>query len=133
MANFDLLNRVLDTVTDNPEWKQAVYRCETGMCFAGWTAALTGAQWAEPELDESEESYLGPDRYNLVVHPVTGEELQVSVYAREVLGLDYFEGCELFKGSNRIEDLRRIVAQYAPPVTDADVSELLPAQELVEA
>jgi hypothetical protein len=31
---------------DNGQWRQETYRCDSGMCLAGWVAQLAGGQWA---------------------------------------------------------------------------------------
>ena len=43
--NAPLLRQVLKQIETHPEtWYQAEYRCESGMCFAGWACELTGGQ-----------------------------------------------------------------------------------------
>lgn len=44
--NTTLAEQVLGVIDARPEeWDQQSWRCETGMCFAGWAAELTEAQW----------------------------------------------------------------------------------------
>lgn len=46
MVNTDLLERTMLHILDKPgEWLQSSWRCESGMCFAGWAATLAGGQW----------------------------------------------------------------------------------------
>lgn len=99
--NIELMKKVLKQIEDHPEtWEQRSWRCETGLCFAGWTAELSGAKWDDPKDPLDPYVVVGDD----VVH--------VSSYARKALGLTGDEAEELFSGFNRLRHLREIVAEF---------------------
>ena len=100
--NIPLLKQVLAHIEANPEtWRQDSWRCETGFCFAGWTAELTGAKWARPEKQ------LDPN-----VLRGDGESEHVADYAQRVLGLEENEADLLFSMFRTLDDLRRMVAEF---------------------
>ena len=46
MKNFEVANDVVAFLEEHPDQhKQDVWRCQTGMCFAGWTAERIGLEW----------------------------------------------------------------------------------------
>lgn len=105
--NEELVRKALDAIKASPqEWDQAAWRCETGMCFAGFVAIAAGARWKDPE-----------DLHGLEVIPPghkAGERLpDVAEFAAEALGLDLDEGLPLFDANNTIDDLERLIDDYA--------------------
>lgn len=110
MINVDLLDRTLAHVEAHPdEWNQLTYRCESGLCFAGWAAVLAGGRWVEPEKYSSvlvaEEGDPDEDRLH------TSGSVHAHDRAQRVLGLDGDTADDLFAAGNDIHDLRRIVAE----------------------
>jgi hypothetical protein len=106
MPNIDLLRKTMAHIEAHPEtWEQAHWvsdkGCGTAYCFAGWTAALSGAS-----IDSKGHVDL-PD----------GMRMHVSDYAAQLLGIplqDTFadavlEVDHLFNGDNDLDALRRIV------------------------
>lgn len=105
--NTGLLKQTLAHIEANPnEWEQEFYRCETGMCFAGWAAQLAGGKWADD-----------PDGSYLVAEPEDpteerdGDLIDIVFRARRILGLTGKQASKLFAAYNDITDLRRIVAE----------------------
>ena len=46
LRGLDLLDAAIDHIEKHPgTWVQESYRCETGMCLAGWAAELAGGTW----------------------------------------------------------------------------------------
>lgn len=96
----ELADRVLAQIKAHPEtWNQEDYRCETGMCFAGWACELSGVQWyGGPDEDYSDYT-VGPD----------GSMVPADVVARRLLGIPLSEGAELFHFYNDLTALEVIV------------------------
>lgn len=111
--NVELLDRVMAHIEAHPEtWDQKTFRCESGMCVAGWAAQLGGGLW----LTGPEDNFC---------HHLVAEEgdpdgdirewrgtRSVPVWSRaaRLLGLDDHEADRLFGPGNTIDDLREIVA-----------------------
>jgi hypothetical protein len=88
--------------------------CGTAFCHAGWIATLDGAKWAA-KVDQYPMPLLKGDR---VAHPeyctcppqdrycTCGNDMPVSVYAAERVGLSDPEAEALFAAHNKVEDLR---------------------------
>jgi len=112
-VNVDLLDRTLAQIEAHPEtWEQRSYRCESGMCFAGWAALLAGGRWAEPE--NSWNGCLVAEDDDLPEHThgcdYGGPGVHAHERAQRVLGLHEAIADELFCAGNDIDDIRRIVA-----------------------
>lgn len=120
--NVPLLRKTLEHIEAHPEeWKQKVWRCNSGMCFAGWAATLHGAEWAYaagddtwravdfvesgapavPGLDE-EEAYTVVIDDNASLWPV-------GAYAGQALGLGEGDAEALFAPHNTLPAIRGIV------------------------
>jgi hypothetical protein len=136
IVNASLLQRTMEQIEAHPQdWKQSVWiekpeggvRCGTVGCFAGWAVALSGGEfWFGPNGEwNSAESVLldslpGDIRESLEVwayRESDGDGGHVVVVdlprtARELLGVDPYRADRLFNGSNRLSDLRRLVADY---------------------
>lgn len=116
VVNIDLLDRALARIDANPEkWTQREWRCETGMCLAGWVAAVAGASWELPDT---------PD-HDYVLDPVTGESLHVSRYAQDALGVNGDQRHVLFRGMNErveLQAMRDVLAQD-PDATFAQLAD----------
>lgn len=103
---------------DGQAWVQEDWRCKTGMCFAGWASALTGAKFlyaADDDnsvdvdyafyaflVDESQDLRPGAISANHVVEDADGTTWHVQTYARYMLGLTYRSASRLFAGSNEL-------------------------------
>jgi len=116
VINVQLLKQILAHIEANPgEWDQTWYRCDTGMCFAGWAAQLAGGKWYTDSRDDKSGSYLiaedGDDLHTINQFVANVPVVFASVRAMRVLGLTASQAEELFAGGNRLPDLRRIVAR----------------------
>lgn len=119
--DFDLLDRVLHHIDGNPEWKQGSYRCDSGMCFAGWTVALAGGQWVSDDINSIE--------YHDVVSVGArgwGPE-HVHDWARMKLGLTVEEAEELFGGFNKLDTIVELIETLRAKYADAVKPELIDA------
>ena len=114
-VNVKLLRKTLEHIKVHEDgWEQGDWRCQAGMCFAGWAAQLAGGQWLNKHAT---------NRYSdtyLLAKQVDGEDIfehmdfkvvQASNRAQRVLGLSWDQRHELFKSSNELEDLERIVSR----------------------
>mgnify|MGYP001587222180 CR=1 FL=1 len=119
-VNVDLLDRTLAHIEANPEeWEQTAYRCDTGMCFAGWACQLAGGRWLTPPCDHWGDV--------LVAEPADDQErvrsfdgvhgTVVLKRATRLLGLDFDIARDLFDVGNTLDDLRRIVADIKAGAT----------------
>ena len=101
--NVNLLRTTLALIKINPEHhSQENWRCETGMCFAGWAGIIGGAEWANPDdPDDATVVFINDDGKQVFEH--------VSDYAKHALGLDWDDADRLFESSNSIDDLERMV------------------------
>lgn len=117
-----LARAVLTHIEAHPDkWYQASWRCRSGMCYAGHTAALSGRKWMIEDPIEAA-SLLAPADL-LVAHAddpmawdynlgyAARKKMVVSVreVAQRLLGLDDNEASIMFDGGNSLDDLRRYV------------------------
>lgn len=107
--------------------------CKTAMCFAGYTADVAGVQWHDPK-DDGDHSVVPvtgklAGAYPEVVNKLRDQGavktdtygrdgrlydyIEISDFAREVLGLTVQEAGQLFAGNNSVYDIRRTVAVIA--------------------
>lgn len=133
--NAPLLRQVLAHIEAHPEsWHQDHWRCSTGMCFAGWTAELSGGKWADgpssflsayliPEVGDD------PDRVQ-VDGGLGFDVIAADDRARRLLGLDVDDAARLFEGGNRLGDIRRIVADLISRVHHVSIR-IVPLDELI--
>lgn len=108
VPNIDLLAQVILHIEAHPEtWEQETWRCDTGMCFAGWATQLSGAVWAF-EADHPTEAHVVDADPNIdgPVHHLY-PYVTASERARVVLGLTEREAATLFRGSNDLMDIYR--------------------------
>jgi hypothetical protein len=110
-----------DVSGDGRAWVQESWRCGTGMCFAGWASALTGAVFPYAAENTSDGVECHGDRFvsaSMVVRAADGENWAISDYAQHMLGLDtgryslgggWYDTPRLFAGANTLEDIRDIV------------------------
>lgn len=120
MVNTDLLHRTLDEIRDHEDkWDQGQWvnlvddtdpSCGTTLCFAGFAACLSGAEFV-PVEEFDRTIYPGrfyqPDR---VVKD--GDEQHVETYAQNVLGLDATQTHALFHNmTDDVDELAEVVDQ----------------------
>ena len=100
-------------VNGEPGWVQSDWRCGTGMCFAGWAAALTGATFPYAPDDEGDVirtagSMRGYSaRAAEVVVDTDGDVWDIPSYARHMLGLH--DSTVIFQGDNGLRDIDDIL------------------------
>jgi hypothetical protein len=95
---FDLLDAGLRSIRENPdEWYQGLYRCESGMCYAGHIAQAAGLRWTHPERATSADVFFGTD------------EMHVEEAVIKVTGITEEHATALFEGSNSLDDLEAMV------------------------
>jgi hypothetical protein len=122
--NIELLEKTYAFIEAHPEhWQQTMWRCKTGMCFAGWAAELAGGKWLTgPASDEGDgknllatEDYLVPEpeeaeyTRTLFVKGDAVEGMHVEDRAMRVLGIDNDDAEELFDGCNDLPDIRKAI------------------------
>lgn len=94
---------------DGQAWVQESWRCETGMCFAGWTVALSGATFPYPADDntyvETTQGY-GTRAHAVALAP-DGETWDIASYASHLLGMGGDGGfvAPLFRAGNTTLEL----------------------------
>jgi hypothetical protein len=97
-------------------WSQGTWRCGTGMCYAGWASALTGATFpysadeaqGAPITDTGGYTVFVPAA--VVVRDSIGKDRRISEYARHMLGLGYEDSDLLFAGGNTLTDIDDVIA-----------------------
>ncbi|MEO7078798.1 MAG: hypothetical protein ABIY38_07885 [Rhodococcus sp. (in: high G+C Gram-positive bacteria)] len=83
--SIEKFETALDAIRKNPaEWNQVSWRCQSGMCFAGWVAASSGARWDRPE-DPDDEYVIVPGRHD-------PDPIHVAQFAETELGADHITG-----------------------------------------
>lgn len=105
-----LAYRTLDYIRAHPqEHQQRQWRCESGMCFAGWAVQLAGGRWVTGPADESRNLlYAEPADDQWVVDGT----ITARVRAERLLGLDYDESDRLFHADNTVDELTTWVYWY---------------------
>lgn len=161
--NVPLLNAVIEHIEANPnDWYQGDWRtlrtflrddqgipvplpaadCGTAMCFAGWAAQLSGAEYAYPAGDgELHDDVIVSDGTDSVeaAHIVRTDEglVHVQDYATRALGIDEGQSNRLFHGANTLADLKRhvarIIEQGRIEQANRDIAEAEEAQDHAEA
>lgn len=110
--NWPLLDKVLDHIRAHPEQhQQQQFRCETGMCVAGWAAELAGRKWAFPAGLGWPSSLVLAEPGELFVKTTGDGAYVVECFdaASALLGLTETDAYDLFEGSNTLSDIERIV------------------------
>lgn len=149
LAQRKLAYATLDQIMAHPEeWYQDNWRCESGMCFAGWAVTLSGGKFVNALADDSAyDEYLfaqksdDPDHmypigengepvysydyefvpFNPKVHDPKKYMISTESRAIRKLGLDVSEGedAELFAGNNSLQDLQNFVREMFGPRPDS--------------
>lgn len=110
--NVELLRRTLAHIEEpSTPWDQEDYRCETGMCFAGWAAQLAGGVWVTGPDDPWSDTLVADATDDpAFLHDVHGTEgISAARRAARILGLTPEQSYRLFAGGNDLETLRHIV------------------------
>ena len=152
MVNIELLRKTLEAIKANPEhWDQGVWRCSTGMCFAGWASQLAGAVYLVPmKLADSTRPVIvgsgvalarGRTFADVVMHEsiegsaylwdADGRDVQMphtaraENFAERALGLTSDQAAALFHSDNTLDALELMVERLAAD-PDADLDDLVP-------
>lgn len=117
MANVEKLEATLDHIRMNREqhdqraWAMKT-ECGTAMCFAGWTVALEGYEFAwkgEPAMDFYGNA-ISDDYATRCMKPgVASSESRVEWAAANILELDVPQARELFYHSATFDDVEQTV------------------------
>jgi hypothetical protein len=122
LRGLPLLDAAIAHIEAHPEtWVQGNYRCESGMCLAGWIGELTGARWAAGPGDVGLREYVeaAPDELGSEIVLVANDENLVHVADRAdlLLGFDgdvrfVVDGDggdhDLFDGHNDLAEIKLI-------------------------
>ncbi len=116
--NVPLLRKTLDHIKAHPnELRQEFWRCDTGMCFAGWAVTLAGGRWLVQDLrgEDGEPSTWAevlrpePDDDPELLWPTPyGAGMPCAGRAQRLLGLTLNQADALFHADNTITDLEYI-------------------------
>jgi hypothetical protein len=115
--NAVLLRRTLahiEALPDGTGWEQGSYRCNTGMCFAGWAAELGGGVWATDATDQYASMLIpepGDELGRIETMPTHGQVVYAPRRAERILGLTDDQADRLFDPDNDLSVLREIVAE----------------------
>lgn len=97
----------VEKIKTGQAWSQGNWRCSTGMCFAGWASALTGAEFAYDAKNQQQVNTAdGYANAREVVRTADGTLRTIEAYAREVLALPSRQSHALFDGDNTLEHIR---------------------------
>lgn len=118
MPNVERLEAVMQFILDHPELhNQAKYTCGTSACFAGHATWMFADEegWRKLWMDYS--SSVGGEVWTKKRNAELGDEglalRNTHILAQELLGLEDNEACDLFYACNTVDDLQRIVKEYA--------------------
>lgn len=109
------LRLTLAQIEAHPEtWEQGEFRCETGLCVAGWGAQLAGGRWLFKD-PTSFHAYMlvagdGDDPEDCEV--LYGQRVISAHYrAMRLFGLTSSQAHVLFEADNTLADVRRIIGE----------------------
>lgn len=103
---------------DQEHWRRKA-ECGTVMCFAGWACTLAGGRWHTP-ADEFWRDVLKAedgDEADNVIPLHKGPVIEAYARGRRVLGLTGPQAADLFRYTNTLSDLHRIVDEICAEVT----------------
>lgn len=112
LRGLALLDAAIAQIEAHPEtWEQGTWRCESGMCVAGWTATLAGGEWAyPPNAEGSKSAFLVPvpgDSARDIRNTSHGPAVFARFRAARLLGL--FDAFPLiFEPENDLAEIRRL-------------------------
>lgn len=125
LRGLALLDAAIAHIEAHPEtWDQEHYRCESGMCVAGWACELAGGQWVADAA--SRDGYLlaadAADEY--IIQPGAAGEYGIrstlpcpvvaaADRAERLLGLSWGQRVELFASENTLADIKSIRGELA--------------------
>ena len=121
--NADLLTLTMKTIEESPDtWDQRHWRCNSGMCFAGWVCELSGSRWLVPadqvtlNMDDDswvpgiyaymEPSYVIDHRRDWKTLRDGRAGVHVQTRAQRLLGLTEVEADRLFDQDQDLAGLR---------------------------
>jgi len=116
LRGLALLDAAIAQIEAHPEtWHQEWYRCESGMCVAGWVAELAGGLWADTDDDGL---YPEPDDPAEDIGTIEREDddrLLVGAFdrARRLTDISALDALRLFAASNDLDNIKVIRDQIA--------------------
>lgn len=117
MPNVPLLTKTLDHVVAHPEELDSrIWLCGTIGCFAGHASLIDGGHVVEIEHEVLLRAVPEDDPTDVMLFGGT-RVVSVRSRARRILGLSRPDASRLFKGSNTLDDLRRIVGELCESET----------------
>jgi hypothetical protein len=122
LRGLDLLDAAIGHIEQHPEtWDQGSYRCDSGMCLAGWIGELAGGEWIEPVGDRYSEWMVAepgdPEDY------VNGKAaIHVAERAERLIGRSRYivvddDECDLFAGWNSLAEIKAMRDSLRAAVT----------------
>lgn len=109
---IDIDTEVDEAPDDGVAWNQGTWRCGSGMCFAGWTGAMTGAKFLYPAdasgLEFVDHTELDGDwglASMAAIVEADGETWHVAEWARAQLNITRKQSGRLFAGGNELGDI----------------------------
>lgn len=107
---------VLDQIEANPEtWNQRMYRCSTGMCFAGWAIELVdGVRWVSDQKS-GRDILNGWDLLDSNVVLPSKRIVSAADAGALLLGLDDDGAADMFDARNTLDDLKDVVTELFGP------------------
>jgi hypothetical protein len=112
---------------DGVAWNQSDWRCGTGMCFAGWAGAVTGAVFPYSALDNTSttptQGYVPWTQKRNVVRDADGQTWHIQPYAQHILGLDPVQARYLFDGGNDLDRINAIITAIEGGISVTTVDE----------
>lgn len=129
-----------DSALGLPIHQQSDWRCDTGMCLAGWICTLTGATWFQDDPSQRAAAYVLADKDDWPGYVTTGSEvlgldcpadrreerlIHAQHRARRLLGFEpsITRGTHpLFRGDHSLEDITELaVEQFGPNPYSKDI------------
>jgi hypothetical protein len=117
-VDIALLDAAIEQIKLHPEtWEQGAWRCETGMCVAGWVVTLAGDSFAYPADSPDAALVLVPKGTSEAVvwvdpehHESIREGYELAfceTRANELLGFPLYGSPAIFEPRNTLEDIER--------------------------
>jgi len=126
----------LHSVSPRGQWYQGDWRCESGMCLAGWIDQLAGGEWLSPAGDDFNSDLLVPEpeddadelrrAYDGYDYVPGREGVPAMVRAVRLIGLSWEQYSatriwgDIFSGENTLEMIKGIRDELAETVYAAN-------------
>jgi hypothetical protein len=112
LRGLDLLDAAIDQIEAHPEtWVQGSYRCESGMCLAGWAVTLAGGKWLYPASQRSVREYLAPEPDD-APDDICDDGVPAHFRAERLIGFRFVGGVtddrDLFGAENTLDGIKAL-------------------------